>query len=510
MVDSPARGSRGSLSAHSISQRKLFASYIRTRCPVETMPRKTKKTATKASKPKAKVAKPARRAKKQAQSPARKPKAAAKPAAKARSKAKESKKQMEPLLLAPIPDDVVTKYVIPLLEVDGLVQLMACAKTTHTHLGAVGTPAGKAARKVVDQSYGVATPADADVLRWAKRLHRWTRHQEVSDELDLDLAKALSCGTVPHGCEDELFFGPRPANYEPKEGDIYSIASGLAASATWLVCKKKFGPRYFDDEEEDIVFKDLRVGEEVDLSAFDSDERDQGVHSRVRLNDRVTADFEVEMNYGADDGATIDWSLRVEIRAAGGRPSKRSQQAEGLAHWSDFGFNATFGEVLWCGRATYGDAQDGPPDGREIHRACAARLASALGMPRPIEEIHLMGVLLYVLAAPFRWEGGSAAVGPALEHNDQVNTMLEVIRHQVLLACEWEEGDEDEWDDDAERLSSFWKPPRPLCRYREPREGHRTGLWWLGKDPPSDDDFEPPRHSGGSSDDDDEDDSDSD
>ena len=212
----------------------------------------------------------------------------------------------------------------------------------------------------------------------------------------------------------------------------------------------------------------------------------------MRLNDRVTADFEVEMNYGADDGATIDWSLRVEIRAAGGRPSKRSQQAEGLAHWSDFGFNATFGEVLWCGRATYGDAQDGPPDGREIHRACAARLASALGMPRPIEERHLMGVLLYVLAAPFRWEGGSAAVGPALEHNDQVNTMLEVIRHQVLLACEWEEGDEDEWDDDAERLSSFWKPPRPLCRYREPREGHRTGLWWLCKDPPSDDDFEPP------------------
>ena len=106
-----------------------------------------------------------------------------------------------------------------------------------------------------------------------------------------------------------------------------------------------------------------------------------------------------------------------------------------------------------------------------------------------------MGVLLYILAAPFRWELGTDAVGPALEYNntDEANTMLEVIRHQVLLACEWEEGDEDEWDDDAERLSSFWKPPRPLCRYREPREGHRTGLWWLCKDPPSDDDFEPPR-----------------
>ena len=90
--------------------------------------------------------------------------------------------------------------------------------------------------------------------------------------------------------------------------------------------------------------------------------------------------------------------------------------------------------------------------------------------------------------------------------------MLEVIRYQVILACDWEEGDEDEWNDDEERSSSYGRPPRPLCRYRLPAEGHRTGLWWLGKDPPSDDDFEPPRHSGGggSSDDDDDDDSDSD
>ena len=117
-----------------------------------------------------------------------------------------------------------------------------------------------------------------------------------------------------------------------------------------------------------------------------------------------------------------------------------------------------------------------------------------------------MGVLLYILAAPFRWEWGTYAVGPRLEYNtDEDNTMLEVIRHQVLLACDWEEGDEDEWDDDDERYSSFGKPPRPLCRYREPREGHRTGLWWLCKDPPSEDDFEPPRHSGGGSSDDDDD-----
>ena len=116
-----------------------------------------------------------------------------------------------------------------------------------------------------------------------------------------------------------------------------------------------------------------------------------------------------------------------------------------------------------------------------------------------------MGVLLYILAAPFRWEWGSPAVGPALDHTtDEGNTMLEVIRHQVLLACEWEEGDEDEWDED-ERYSSFGKPPRPLCRYREPRGGHRTGLWWLCKDPPSEDDFEPPRHRGGVSSDDDDD-----
>ena len=85
--------------------------------------------------------------------------------------------------------------------------------------------------------------------------------------------------------------------------------------------------------------------------------------------------------------------------------------------------------------------------------------------------------------------------------------MLEVIRHQVLLACEWEE--EDEWDDD-ERHSSFGKPPEPLCRYRFPAENHRTGLWWLGKDPPSEDDFEPPRHRGGVSSDDDDDDSEDD
>ena len=117
-----------------------------------------------------------------------------------------------------------------------------------------------------------------------------------------------------------------------------------------------------------------------------------------------------------------------------------------------------------------------------------------------------MGVLLYILAAPFRWEWGTYAVGPKLEYStDEANTMLEVIRHQVLLACDWEEGDEDEWDDDDERYSSYWKPPRPLCRYREPRKGHRTGLWWLCKDPPSEDDFEPPRHHGGVSSDDDDD-----
>ena len=45
------------------------------------------------------------------------------------------------------------------------------------------------------------------------------------------------------------------------------------------------------------------------------------MHSRVRLNERVTVDFEVDMNYGDDaalDGLdTINWSLRVEI--LGGR-----------------------------------------------------------------------------------------------------------------------------------------------------------------------------------------------
>ncbi len=461
------------------------------------MPPRTTKTAKhKAAKPAGKVTtKPARHAKKPA---ARKPKAG-KPAAKrpARSKAKpakrpappeaeESQKQMEPLLLAPIPDDVVVKYLLPLLGVDGLVQLMACAKATHTRLGAVGTPAGKAARKVVDEAYGVATPADADVLDLGNRLHRWTRYQQVSDKLGLDIAKAFACGTVPQGCEDELFFGPRPR--------MRSIASGLAESATWLRCEKKFGPRDFDDEEEDIVTRYLRVGEAVDRSAFE--EVEQGVQARVRLNERVRADLEVSYNFNHDDGgATVYWDLRVEILEEGGP----SQPAEGLAHSSGDESEDTFGEPLWCGCAGYGEGRDDRPHGREIHRGCAARLIAALGMPRQTEERHLMGVLLYILAAPFRWELGTDAVGPALEHTDEVNTMLEVIRHQVLLACEWEEGDENEWDDDDERYSSYGRPPRPLCRYREPREGHRAGLWWLCKDPPSDDDFEPPRHSGGGS-----------
>ena len=448
-------------------------------------PRKTKRTA----KPKAKPsAKPARRPAKRAARP------------KAKSQKVESQEpapaRAQSLLLTPIPDDAVVKHVVPLLEVDGLVRLMASSKTICERLGAVGTPEGKAARHVIDQSYGVVTPADADILDWGKRLFRWTRHHQVSDELDLGIAKAFACGTVPHGLADELFFEPRPADYEPKEGDIYSIASALAASATWLMCEKKYAPGSWDDDEGDIAYKALRVGEAFPESL---EEVVQGVHSRVRLNKRVTVDLEIEMCYGDDPGATINWSLRVEIRAAGGRQSKRLQQAEGIAHWSDFGSDATFGEPLWCGRVGCGDMRDGPPDGQEIRKGCAARLIAALGMPRPTEESHLMGVLLYVLAAPFRWQWGSDAVGPALEYNtdyttDEANTMLEVIRHQVLLACEWEEGDEDEWDDDD--LPSFGKPPRPLCRYREPREGHRTGLWWLGKDPPSDDDFEPPRPGG--------------
>ena len=441
--------------------------------PVEkTMPpRKTKRTA----KPKAKPsAKPVRRAKKQAS--ARKKPGAGKPAAP--PEAEESQKQ-EPLLLAPIPDDVVVKHVVPLLEVDALVQLMACTKTLHTRLGAAGTPEGKAARKVKVEAYGVAMPADADVLDWSKRLFRWTRHQRVSDELGLDIAKAFACGTVRQGCEDELFFGPHPG--------MHSFASGLAASATWLVCRKKYAPR--DEDDEDIVFKDVRVGEAFPESLG---EVVQGVHSRVRLTERVTVDLEVEVNYGDEGGgATIDFSLRVEIRAAGGCPSKGSQRAEGLAHWSgwpEYDANEKFGEQLWCGHIGYGDAGGDPPEGREIHRGCGARLASALGMPRPTEERHVMGVLLYILAAPFRWEWGTDAVGPELEYNSgEAITMLEVIRHQVLLACDWEEGDEDEWDDDDERYSSYGKPPRPLCRYREPREGHRTGLWWLCKDPPRDD-----------------------
>ncbi len=168
-------------------------------------PRKTKQTAkSKASMPKAKVVKPARRAKKPAARKAKAGKIAAPP------EAEETQEQMEPLLLAPIPDDVVAKYVVPLLGVDGLVRLMACAKTMRTRLGDTGTPAGMAALRVVSQAYGVAMHSDADILDWAKRLHRWTRHQRVSDELDLDIAHAFGCGTVRQGCKDEAFPRPRP------------------------------------------------------------------------------------------------------------------------------------------------------------------------------------------------------------------------------------------------------------------------------------------------------------
>ena len=58
------------------------------------------------------------------------------------------------------------------------------------------------------------------------------------------------------------------------------------------------------------------------------------------------------------------------------------------------------------------------------------RLIAALGRSPTVDGSacykHLMGVLLYVLAAPFRWQCASA-VGPALEYRDEANTMLEVF-----------------------------------------------------------------------------------
>ena len=49
--------------------------------------------------------------------------------------------------------------------------------------------------------------------------------------------------------------------------------------------------------------------------------------------------------------------------------------------------------------------------------------------------------------------------------------MLEVIRHHLLLACEWEEGDEDEWDDHAERLSSSGNRRDPSAATESPERG---------------------------------------
>ena len=56
------------------------------------------------------------------------------------------------------------------------------------------------------------------------------------------------------------------------------VSSGPRAESagSWLVCRKKFGPRYFDDEEEDIVFKDLRVGEACAPKRNDSEEVERG------------------------------------------------------------------------------------------------------------------------------------------------------------------------------------------------------------------------------------------
>ena len=86
----------------------------------------------------------------------------------------------------------------------------------------------------------------------------------------------------------------------------------------------------------------------------------------MRLNERVTVDLEVSMNYGDEGGgATIDWSLRVKIREEGG-PSKGSQPAEGLAHWSGWDDrDATYGEALWeVGRDMAMRAGTRPMDGR--------------------------------------------------------------------------------------------------------------------------------------------------
>ena len=167
---------------------------------------------------------------------------------------------MEPLLLAPIPDDVVVKHVVPLLEAGH-------ARPAHGVREDAARASAPSARRKARPRGRSSTRRTA----WRCRPTRtfWTVPSGCSGgrgtsrsrtSSAFDLAKAFACGTDLQGCKDEAFPRPRPR--------MRSIVSALAESATWLVCRKTFGPRYFDDDEGDIVFKDLRVGEAVDLKRF--------------------------------------------------------------------------------------------------------------------------------------------------------------------------------------------------------------------------------------------------
>ena len=412
-------------------------------------PRRAKKASTKQAKPR----RPAKRA--------------------TRPKAKKQSARTQPFVLAPIPDEVFAKHVLPLLEPDALVQLLATSKSTCARLGASdaigrvarlmagGTAVGEATRCVIGAAYGVSMPADADPLDWAKRLHRWTRHQQHSDDIDSDIAGAFACGTIPCGLADGEFFGPGKFSSRADHAAFHDRAERLAELASVLTGKKRFAPRAYDIDD-DVVYKDLQVGEDY---PDDLEEVEQSVEIGVQIfAKRVMAYLKVNMTFGDECGAsTFDWKLRVSLD------------------------NGLTERDMWCGSVGYGDASDGVAPSRTVDRATADVVSDALGLPRSRKA--LMGFLLYLMGAPFRWEATTNATGAIADvAAEETGTMLLLIRHHMWLALADEQVDEDEWEDGYEERYNrkLPLPPRGFTLYCWPKKKDQTRSfgWWMGKHPP--------------------------
>jgi len=358
--------------------------------------------------------------------------------------------------------DVLAEKVASCLEPDALVRLIMTSKLMRARL----TGAARAVTtKVFLDAYGAALPVDADPLVWPPRLHRWTRYERVTDELDPEVAKAFVCGTLSKGLTDQEFFSDRHFRSEADKSAFLDRAKSLAAAATWLSCAKRLA---FRDEsvEDDIVYVDEHIGDTSQWSRRDDryfyryfGDVEQSLKTRVRFAEHATVELSVSMQYGKDHASSVAWSLRVEISG------ERSSDAE-------------FGEELWCGEVGYGDANDGPPV-RNVSDSVARRLSAALGLTGDPES--LMGFLVYALALPYRFEFAPAAVGVNGDSEaGECGSMLLVVRRHVLLL----RSDEKDWDDMQEVLGSVPPPPVGLQYHYNAIGRNEEGFgWWLGKTP---------------------------